>query len=150
MQQQKTRAVIERMFLEIEQLIPQYMADPLDQRISNGNVAVCMMEEDGTVHGKLYGENRIRARQSFKVAWTKASQVWITGMKTLAFEKLYFNNEIDGDQFGIEAPDLIGWEGGQPITLQDGTVLSVGFSGFRGIVDIEIVIRALSAAEATV
>ena len=148
MQENTTRAIIERLFLEIENLIPQYMADPLDQRISNGNVAICVMEQNGLVHGKLYGDNQIRGRQSFKVAWTKASQVWITGIKTMEFEQLFFNNTIDGKKFGIEAPDLIGWEGGQPITLKDGTVLSVGFSGFRGTVDIEIVLKALSVVEA--
>lgn len=148
MKEKETRDMIEHIFVEIEKLIPQYMDNPLDQRIANGNVAICIIEKDGSVHGKLYGENRIRARQSYKVAWTKASQVWITGIKTMEFEKLYFNDTIEGAKFGIEAPDLIGWEGGQPITLKDGTLLSVGFSGFRGIIDIEIVVKALLAVEA--
>jgi glc operon protein GlcG len=68
-------------------------------------------------------------------------------MKTGAFEKLAFNNEIDETTFGIERPDYIGWEGGQPLTLTDGTVLAVGFSGFRGVVDLEILVRALAEAE---
>jgi glc operon protein GlcG len=38
---------------------------------------------------------------------------------------------------------LVGWLGGQPVTLRDGTKLSVGFSGFRGISDLEIVVKAL-------
>ena len=58
-------------------------------------------------------------------------------------KNLLSTNEIDERKFGIERPDYIGWQGGQPITLKDGTILSVGFSGFRGIVDLEIVIRAL-------
>jgi glc operon protein GlcG len=43
-------------------------------------------------------------------------------------------------------PDMIGWEGGQPITLKDGTKLSIGYSGFRGTSDLEIVIKALKKA----
>lgn len=34
--------------------------------------------------------------------------------------------------------DLVGYEGGQPITLPDGTKLAVGFSGFRGTSDLEM------------
>ena len=60
---------------------------------------------------------------------------------------MVFNKEIGENANGIEAPDLIGWEGGQPLTLKDGTKLSVGFSGFRGTTDIEIMVRALAAAE---
>jgi glc operon protein GlcG len=56
-----------------------------------------------------------------------------------------FNKEIDEHEFGISMPDFIGWIGGQPITLKDGTKISAGFSGFRGISDIEIVLRALKA-----
>jgi uncharacterized protein GlcG (DUF336 family) len=147
MSAQTTRTIIEQLILEIEKLIPHYMEDPLDQRISNGNVAICIMEQNGMVHGKIYGDNQIRGRQSYRVAWTKASQVWITGIKTMEFEKLFFTNAIDGKKFGIEAPDLIGWEGGQPLTLKDGTVLSIGFSGFRGVIDIEIVVKALAVVE---
>jgi hypothetical protein len=36
-------------------------------------------------------QNKIR--ESFRVAWTKASQVWITGMKTGEYEKKIFNSE---------------------------------------------------------
>jgi hypothetical protein len=74
----------------------------------------------------------------------KASQVWITGIKTGEFEKLVFNKEIDEESFGIRRPDYIGWVGGQPLSLKDGTKLSIGFSGFRSATDLEIVIKALS------
>jgi glc operon protein GlcG len=147
MEKKKVNELIQQLFAKFEDLIPQYMEDSLDREISNGNVAACLIESDGQVHGKLYGKNLIRSRESFRVAWTKASQVWITGMKTMEYEKHFFNNTLDGKKFGIEAPDLIGWEGGQPLTLRDGTVLSVGFSGFRGVSDIEIVIKALQAVE---
>jgi glc operon protein GlcG len=67
----------------------------------------------------------------------------LTGVKTGAYEKMVFNKEVPENANGIEAPDLIGWEGGQPITLSDGTKLSIGFSGFRGVVDLEIVVRVM-------
>lgn len=53
-------------------------------------------------------------------------------------------DEVDETVLGIDAPDLIGWPGGQPVKLKDGTMLSVGFSGFRGEIDLEIVIKALT------
>jgi glc operon protein GlcG len=74
--------------------------------------------------------------------------VWLTGVKTGEYERLVFTKEVPENANGIEAPDLIGWEGGQPLTTRNGTKLSVGFSGFRGVTDLEIMVRALAAAEA--
>lgn len=138
---------IEKIIEEAEKLIPYYMQNEEDKKIANGNVAVCIIEPEGRIYGRIFGTNKIRARESFRVAWTKASQVHITGMKTGEYEKLAFNSEIDEEKFGIERPDYIGWEGGQPVTLSDGTILAAGFSGFRGVVDLEIVVRALAEAE---
>jgi len=135
---------IEEIIKEAEKLIPFYMQNEEDKRIANGNVSICVIDPEGRIYGRMFGTNKIRARESFRVAWTKASQVHITGMKTGEFEKLAFNNEVDENKFGIERPDYIGWEGGQPITLADGTVLAVGFSGFRGVIDLEIIVRALA------
>lgn len=135
---------IEKIIEEAEKLIPHYMQNEEDRRIANGNVAICIIEPEGRIYGRIFGTNKVRARESFRVAWTKASQVHITGTKTGEYEKLAFNNEIDENKFGIERPDYIGWEGGQPITLADGTILAVGFSGFRGVVDLEIVVKALA------
>jgi len=134
---------IEILIETIEKLIPEYMAIPADSNISNGNVAVCIVDEANNVFGKLYGPDKNRTRQSFKVAWTKASQVWITGYKTGEYEAAVYSKQIDDKKFGISKPDFIGWEGGQPITLKNGTKLSIGFSGFRGISDLEIVDRAV-------
>ena len=139
--------VIEKIIAEAEKFIPYYMQNEEDKKIANGNVAVCIIDREGNIYGKIFGTNIIRARESFRVAWIKASQVHITGMKTGEYEKLAFNNEVDEKQFGIERPDYIGWEGGQPITLADGTILAAGFSGFRGVVDLEIIIKALAAAD---
>ncbi len=142
-----TTTTIAKIFDAIEKLIPEYMNDPQDQHISNGNVAVCIIDDNFLTHGKMFGTDKPRLRQSYKVAWTKASQVWLTGVKTGAYEKMVFNKEVGENANGIEAPDLIGWEGGQPLEMKDGTKLSVGFSGFRGITDIEIMVKALAAAE---
>jgi len=138
---------IYKVFQAIEKMIPVYMNDPLDKNISNGNVSVCIIAEDGQVYGKMFGTNKPRLRQSYRVAWTKASQVWLTGVRTGEYEKMVFNKEVVENANGIEAPDLIGWEGGQPITGTDGEIYAVGFSGFRGTSDIEIMLKAFAAAE---
>lgn len=146
MENQKLDALVSKMFAEIENLIPVYMQNPEDKSIANGNVAVCIIDENGMVYGRMYGKDRPRLRQSYKVAWTKASQVWLTGVKTGEYEKMVFNQLVEENGNGIEAPDLIGWQGGQPLTLPDGSKLSVGFSGFRGVVDLEIMVKALDKA----
>lgn len=146
MENQKLDALVSKMFAEIENLRPVYMQNPEDKSIANGNVAVCIIDENGMVYGRMYGKDRPRLRQSYKVAWTKASQVWLTGVKTGEYEKMVFNQLVEENGNGIEAPDLIGWQGGQPLTLPDGSKLSVGFSGFRGVVDLEIMVKALDKA----
>jgi uncharacterized protein GlcG (DUF336 family) len=143
MENQKLEMIINKMFAEIKNLIPIYMQNPEDKSIANGNVAVCIIDEGGVVFGRMFGTNKPRLRQSYKVAWTKASQVWLTGVKTGEYEKMVFNGLIEENGNGIEAPDLIGWQGGQPLTLPDGSRLSVGFSGFRGLIDLEIMVKAL-------
>ena len=137
---------ITEFFAEIERLIPVYMANPTDARISNGNVAVCIIDESGNVHGKMFGTDKPRLRQSYKIAWIKASQVWLTGVKTGEYERLVYTGAVPENSNGIENPDLIGWEGGQPL-IRDGKKLAVGFSGFRGVSDLEIVVKALAEVE---
>ncbi|HEX9513208.1 MAG TPA: hypothetical protein VF939_22110 [Puia sp.] len=146
MENQKLATIVSKMFAEIENLIPVYMGNPEDKNIANGNVAVCIIDENGTVFGRMFGKDKPRLRQTYKVAWTKASQVWLTGVKTGEYEKMVFNQLVEENGNGIEAPDLIGWQGGQPLILPDGSKLSVGFSGFRGVVDLEIMVKALDKA----
>ena len=134
---------IEQLLATIEALVPVYMAIPEDQAKSKGVASLCMIGEDGQVYGKIFGTDKLRGRDSFKIAWTKASQVWITGFKTNEYERMIFTDQIDYHTFVIPLPDLIGYEGGQPITLRDGTKLAVGFSGFRGTSDLEIVLKAM-------
>jgi len=141
------QAIVNKLFDEIEKLIPHYMAMPEEKNISMGNLAVCIIDDSGIVYGKMFGTDKPRLRRSYRVAWTKASQVWLTGVKTGEYERMVFNKEIGENENGIEAPDLIGWQGGQPLTLKNGKKLSVGFSGFRGVTDLEIMVKALAAAE---
>jgi uncharacterized protein GlcG (DUF336 family) len=138
---------IEKIIDNIVILVPKYMENPIDKNISDGHVALCIIDELGNVFGRLFGNDKIRSRRAYQVAWTKASQVWITGIATGEFEKKVFNGEIDDHTYGIIKPDMIGWEGGQPIVLKDGSKLSIGFSGFRGIIDLEIVIKAVEIVE---
>jgi glc operon protein GlcG len=60
---------------------------------------------------------------------------------------MVFTDQIDYHTFGISLPDLVGYKGGQPITLHDGTKLAVGFSGFRGTSDLEIVEKAVELCQ---
>ena len=137
------RTEIEKLIANIEELVPVYMAIPEDYAKSNGVASLCIIDEEGRIYGKVFGTDQLRGRDSFRIAWTKASQVWITGIKTNEYERLVFADQIDPQKFGIKLPDLVGWLGGQPVTLRDGTKLSVGFSGFRGTSDLEIVQKAL-------
>ncbi len=140
-----TSIVAEKIIAEMAKLIPEYLQNPEEQKIANGNLAVCIIDESGEVRGRIFGDFRPRGREAFKVAWVKASQVWLTGMKTGEYERAVFNGEIDEHKAGISRPDLIGWLGGQPFTLKDGTKISVGVSGIRGVSDLEIAVRAIAA-----
>ena len=137
------RCSISQIISAVEELVPEYLGNEADRRLNDGNSALCIVDESGVIHGKMFGKDKIRQRQCFRVAWTKASQVWITGLKTGEFEQLVYSGKLDDSQFGIIRPDFIGWIGGQPIALDGQTRLSVGFSGFRGTSDLEIVQRAV-------
>ena len=128
-----------KLIAAVEKRLPEYLAIEEDRSRNEGNSALCIIDENGAVYGKMFGTDKIRMRRVFHIAWTKASQVWITGIKTGEYEKLVFTGQVDDKKFGILRPDFIGWEGGQPITIEGAVKLSVGFSGFRGATDIEIV-----------
>lgn len=131
--------IVNGIFVEIEISLNQFKNSPDDWNISEGNVAICVITKDGKIFGKLYGNDKLRQRQFYSVAWKKASQVWITGHKTGDYEKIVYGGEMDPEDSLISLPDLIGWVGGQPITIDDSTELAIGFSGFRGFNDIKIV-----------
>lgn len=132
-----------KLIAAVEKRVPEYIAIEEDRSRNEGNSAICVIDEAGEVFGKMFGPDKIRTRHSFRIAWTKASQVWITGVKTGEYEKQVFNGQIDDKKFGILRPDFIGWEGGQPIVLAGEIKLSVGFSGFRGKSDVDIVQKAI-------
>jgi uncharacterized protein GlcG (DUF336 family) len=140
-------SLVEKLLENLESLVPVYLEIPEDKAISNGGAAVCIIDEDGRIYGKMYGTDKLRCRETYKIAWTKASQVWITGIETNEFEKLVFNEQIDYRQFGIKMPDMIGYKGGQPVTFSNGTKLAIGFSGFRGTTDLEIVLKAVEKTD---
>ena len=147
MDNQKLQRVINKIIENISSRIPAFKSSELDWSISAGNVAVCIIDDAGNIYGKIWGDDKLRGRKFYDVAYRKASQVWITGYKTGEYERLIFTDKLDYHDFGIELPDLMGWEGGQPIQLDAETRISCGFSGFKGVNDLGIVKK--SADEAT-
>jgi glc operon protein GlcG len=136
--------LIQTIIAAVEKRIPEYLAVEADRKLNDGNSALCIVDEAGGVYGKMFGTDKVRQRQCFRIAWIKASQVWITGYKTGEYETLVFAGKVDEKRYGIIRPDFIGWEGGQPIAVDGQTKLSVGFSGFRGTSDLEIVQKAVA------
>jgi hypothetical protein len=51
---------IEKIIKEAEKLIPAYMQNEEDRRIANGNVAICIIEPNGRIFGKMFGTNSER------------------------------------------------------------------------------------------
>ena len=139
----KLETTINSLFEALEEEISGFQNSPEDWDICEGNVAICIISENGQVYGKLFGTDKIKQREIFKIAWQKASQVWITGHNTGEYEKIVFGGTMDPEDAIIELPDLIGWVGGQHIQLDDESRIYVGFSGFRGFNDIGIVQTAL-------
>lgn len=135
--------LIEKILAAIEKLVPSYLANAEDFNIGRGNLAVCFIDPDGRVYGRMFGEDKVKRREIYGVAWKKASQVWLSGVATYEFEKKVYAGEIDPGKFGLMHPELIGWEGGQPIKIAPDVQLVAGFSGMRGIHDLEIVTKAV-------
>ena len=141
--------LIQAIIVAVEKRIPEYLAIAEDQNNNLGNCAICIVDAAGNMQGKMFGADKIRQRHSFRIAWIKASQVWITGLKTGEYETLVYAGKVDENHYGISRPDFIGWEGGQPIVVDGQTKLSVGFSGFRGTSDLEIVQKAVADVTGT-
>lgn len=146
MSSQELQKTINLIFENISNQIPNFQNSPADWSISEGNVSVCIIDEAGNIYGKIWGNNKIKGRKYFDIAYRKASQVWITGYNTGEYEKLVFSGEINHKEFGIELPDLMGWDGGQMIQLDNDTKIACGFSGFKGVNDLAIVKKATEVA----
>jgi uncharacterized protein GlcG (DUF336 family) len=136
---------IEQILQAARKLLPNYLANPVDRAISDGNVSICIVDENGQVYGEMWGDDKVKQRNTFQTAWRKASQVWITGVATGKFEELVYTNQIDWFRYGIMKPDLIGWEGGWPVTITGEIRLAVAVSGMRGEKDTELVVEAVAA-----
>lgn len=143
---EKQSAIIGKILAAIARRVPEYLANAEDFNICGGNLAVCIIDPEGNIHGRMFGDNKVKQREIFGVAWKKASQVWITGIATGKYEKMVYAGEIDPGKFGIMHPEFIGWEGGQPVALDGQTWIAAGFSGMRGVSDLDIVTRAAQEA----
>ena len=134
-----------RLIDEVARLFPAFLDEPIDREHSQGSAAVVVIEHCGRIHGRIFGQDKGRGRSAFGIATRKLIQVWCTGYATGHFEELVYAGRLNEGQFGLNRPDFIGWEGGVPLELADGTLLAAAFSGFRGVKDIEILVRAAAA-----
>ena len=129
----------------IEKLLPEFLQDPVDREQSKGNAAVLVIEPSGCTHGRIFGTDKDRGRWCFGIASRKVIQVWRTGYSTGEFEQLVYAGKLDEGVYGVNRPDFIGWQGGVALEGADGSLLAAAFSGFRGIKDIEIIVRAAAS-----
>jgi glc operon protein GlcG len=146
MTKEKLRQIIHQAIENISTQIPAYKSSERDWGISRGHVALCIIDDDGNIYGKIWGDDKVKGRSYFDIAYRKASQVWITGYNTGEYEKLVFAGKLDHHDFGITLPDLIGWDGGQLIQLDEETRICCGFSGFHGSTDLAIVKKGVDEA----
>ena len=63
MEGKELEMIVRRIIEEAGKLIPFYMENEEDRRIANGNVSVCIIDDDGVIYGKMFGTNKIRARE---------------------------------------------------------------------------------------
>ena len=138
-------AVATQLIAEVEKLIPACLQNPEDRDNSLGNVTLLIIAQDGQIFGRMFGDNNRTRRGTSRIAWQKATQVWMTHQATGQFEKqVYGAAQADPGRFGLQHPDLIGWEGGLPVVAADGTKLAVAMSGFTGVTDCNIIRQAVA------
>jgi uncharacterized protein GlcG (DUF336 family) len=135
----------QKLIAHVVSLYPSYIKEPLDVQWHHGNAAAIVMDPDGTVHGHVFGADKDLGQKCFQVATKKVLQVWRTGYHTGRFEELVYAGKLDEGTFGVQRPDLIGWEGGVPLLAPDGRLSAAAFSGFRGVRDVEILERSAEA-----
>jgi glc operon protein GlcG len=136
--------IADQLVEEISRLVPEFLQDPVDAQMSGGNAAVAVIDETGLVRGRIFGKDKAKGRWCFGIVNRKVIQVWSTGYATGHFEELVYSGRLDDSPFGISRPDFIGWQGGVPLLLENGSLVAAAFSGFRGEKDVEIVERAAS------
>jgi hypothetical protein len=135
----------EQLVTHVIRLFPEFLKDPIDQKMSMGHAAVAVIEPDGRIRGHIFGTDKTRGKRCFEVVNRKVVQVWSTGYATGRFEELIFSRKLDETAFAFQKPDFIGWEGGVPLLTPDGQIIAAAFSGFRGTKDIEIIERAAAS-----
>lgn len=135
-----------RLVAAVERLFPAFAADPIDGAQSRGNAAVLVIEPSGRVHGRVFGDDPAAGARCLGLAQRKLLQVWRSGHATGEFETLVYSGRLDETTFGLQRPDLIGWEGGVPLEDADGALHAAAFSGFRGVSDVAILAQAAPAA----
>jgi uncharacterized protein GlcG (DUF336 family) len=138
-------SVSAKLIAEVVKLYPSYVTDPLDVQWNHGNAAAVVLEPDGGFHGQLFGDDKEIGQKCYQIATRKVLQVWRTGYLTGRFEELVYAGKLNEGTFGLQRPDLIGWEGGVPLLAADGRLIAAAFSGFRGVTDVEILERAAKA-----
>lgn len=127
---------------EVGRLLPEFLEDPIDARMYANGAAICVIDQCGRIHGRIFGEDKARGRWCFGIATRKVAQVWQTGHATGRFEELVYAGELDEGKFGVQRPDFIGWLGGVPLRRPDGLPVAAAFSGMRGESDVAIIERA--------
>ena len=137
-------ALVAQLIAEIERLIPACMENPPGRDNSQGNVTLFIVAEGGQLFGRMFGKDNVRRRGTCRVAWQKATQVWMTGMATGRYEEQVYAKKVDPSKYGINHPDFIGWDGGLPVVAADGTKLAVAMSGFTGETDCRIIRDAVA------
>ena len=140
-----SQAIAQILVEGISALVPEFLKDPIDFGMSAGNAACVVIDSSGRIYGRIFGDDHNRGRGIFGIAQRKVMQVWCTGYATGRFEELVYSRKLDDSPFGINRPDFIGWEGGIPLLLTDGSMLAAAFSGFRGENDIAIIEKAASS-----
>lgn len=139
-------ATATQLITEIEKRIPPCMQNLEDRDNSNGNVTLMIIAGSGQIFGRMFGDNNARRRVTSRTAWHKSTQVWMTGQATGRFEQqVYGPANVDPGKFGLQHPDLIGWEGGLPVVAKDGTKFAVAMSGFTGKTDCNIIREAVAS-----
>lgn len=142
--QQSSAAIFQNLLDQVEKLFPEFDRDPTDHAICDGNGASMILDAQGNWYGRMFGKDHNKQRQTSKVAWQKATQVWMTGVATGDYEEKVYSKQLNWWEFGIPLPELIGWRGGLPARLVDGSKVALAFSGFRGEMDCEILRKAVA------
>lgn len=143
MDREKIGEIVQRLFVALEKRIPGFLEEPDDMAISQGNAVMLVIDGNGDVHGKYVGPDPVKQVELGQVAWKKAVQVRLTRVSTGRYEELAYSRRLHWWKYGIPLPEFVGWDGGIPGVLSDGTPLAIAFSGFRGEKDVEILRRAM-------